>query len=119
MNEAPSSHTGLNDTFSSQSAPQTNPFTADLKGEFTSNFGTNTNAVSQIFKEGGFVNQNRTKYIIIGLVVAAVLAIVFFMMTGEDSAEEEFAEETMTEEGTATEEGAESTDTEMAEEATE
>ena len=68
MNEQPSNnHTGLNETFSSQpGGQQTNPFTADLKGEFTSNFGTNTNAVSQIFKEGGFVGTNRTKYLIIG-----------------------------------------------------
>ena len=86
MNEAPNNGTGLNETFSSQPAPQTNPFTADLKGEFTSNFGTNTNAVSQIFKEGGFVSNNRTKYLIIGGVVIAVLAIVFFFVfTGDDS----------------------------------
>ncbi len=84
MNEAPSNHTGLNETFSSQPAPQTNPFTADLKGEFTSNFGTNTNAVSQIFKEGGFVANNRTKYLIIGGVVIAVLAVVFFFLTSGD-----------------------------------
>jgi hypothetical protein len=56
MNEAPNQQgqTGLSDTFSTSSSATSNPFTADLKGEFTSNFGTNTNAVSQIFKEGGF-----------------------------------------------------------------
>jgi len=92
MNEAQSNQTGLNDTFSSQPAPQTNPFTADLKGEFTSNFGTNTNAVSQIFKEGGFVSQNRTKYLIIGGAVIVVLAILFFVLTDSDSTpDEEFA----------------------------
>ena len=36
---------------------------------------TNTNAVSQIFKEGGFVSQNRTKYLIIGGIVIAVVSI--------------------------------------------
>lgn len=91
MNESPSNQTGLNDTFSSQPAPQTNPFTADLKGEFTSNFGTNTNAVSQIFKEGGFTGTNRTKYLIIGGVLIAVLAIVFFALTSEDSEEGDLA----------------------------
>jgi len=89
MNEAPSNQSGLSDTFSSQPAPQTNPFTADLKGEFTSNFGTNTNAVSQIFKEGGFVSQNRTKYLIIGGVLIAVLAVVFYLLTGESSTDED------------------------------
>lgn len=89
MNEAPSNQTGLNDTFSSQPAPQTNPFTADLKGEFTSNFGTNTNAVSQIFKEGGFVGQNRTKYLIIGGVVILALALVFFFAM-DDNQDEAF-----------------------------
>jgi len=86
MNEAPNNTSGLNDTFSSQPAPQSNPFTADLKGEFTSNFGTNTNAVSQIFKEGGFVNQDRTKKLIIGGVVIAVLAILLFVLwpSGDD-----------------------------------
>lgn len=86
MNEAPNSQTGLSDTFSSQPAPQTNPFTADLKGEFTSNFGTNTNAVSQIFKEGGFVGQNRNRNIIIGAVaVVVVLLLGYFMFFGDDS----------------------------------
>jgi hypothetical protein len=94
MNEAPSNQTGLNDTFSSQPAPQTNPFTADLKGEFTSNFGTNTNAVSAIFKEGGFASNNRSKYMILGGVLFVVVAIVFFVMSGE-SDPEEFKDETV------------------------
>lgn len=84
MNESPNNNTGLNDTFSSQPSPQTNPFTADLKGEFTSNFGTNTNAVSQIFKEGGFVNNSKTKYLIIGGVLLAVLGIGFYFFTASD-----------------------------------
>lgn len=88
MNQAPNNNnnsgglSGMNTTFSPQSTPQTNPFTADLKGgEFTSNFGTNTNAVSQIFKEGGFVSQNRTKYLLIGLGVVLVVAIAFFVIS--------------------------------------
>lgn len=93
MNEAPSQQTGMGETFGSQQA-QSNPFTADLKGEFNSNFGTNTNAVSQIFKEGGFVSQSRTKYIAIGALVIVLAAVLFFVFTGEDSAEkDEIAEE--------------------------
>ena len=112
MNEAPSNQTGLNDTFSSQPAPQTNPFTADLKGEFTSNFGTNTNAVSQIFKEGGFVNQNRTKYMIIGGVAIVVLAIAgYFFMSGDSSSSDDFASDDMAaEDSGATDSGDEAAD---------
>jgi hypothetical protein len=104
MNQ-PSNQTGANNTFSSQPASQTNPFTADLKGEFTSNFGTNTNAVSQIFKEGGFVSNNRTKYMIIGGVVLVVLVIAGFMLMGGESSTDEFAEDGATsEDGTKTDE---------------
>ena len=105
MNEAPSNQSGLSDTFSSQPAPQTNPFTADLKGEFTSNFGTNTNAVSQIFKEGGFVGTNRTKYLIIGGVLIAVLAVVFYLLTDSSSD----GDETVTDETASSEETDEET----------
>ncbi len=92
MNEPQQSNqTGVSGTFPSQSAPQTNPFTADLKGEFTSNFGTNTNAVSQIFKEGNFASQNRNKYLIIGGVLVVVLAVVFYILTMDDGYEEDFA----------------------------
>lgn len=109
MNEAPESQvTGMNDTFSSQSAPATNPFTADLKGEFTSNFGTNTNAVSQIFKEGGFVNQSRAKYLMIGGAVLVVLVVGFMLMTGGE--EDEFASEETADELGEGEEGAETED---------
>jgi len=87
MNEAPKSNAGLNDTFSSQSAPQSNPFTADLKGEFTSNFGTNTNAVSQIFKEGGVASNNKNKYMVYGglFIVALGLGLLYFMSGDESS----------------------------------
>lgn len=88
MNQQPDEQPGANSTFSSQPGTQTNPFTADLKGEFTSNFGTNTNAVSQIFKEGQF-SQGRSKiYIIAGVVV--VLAVVFyFLFMGDGSTDDE------------------------------
>lgn len=108
---------GFGDTFSSQPAPTglgtgtgtgtgSNPFTADLKGEFTSNFGTNTNAVSQIFKEGGFVGQNKKKYMIIGGVVLVVVAILAFALF-PSSEEEGDATETAAEEGGTTEDGTE------------
>jgi hypothetical protein len=92
MNSAPNQ----SNNFNSQPATgtQANPFTADLKGEFTSNFGTNTNAVSQIFKDGSFANQNRTRNIVIGAVV--VLALVgagWFFMMDETSTDDSVAEE--------------------------
>ena len=102
MNDSPTNqtgtNTGMNDTFASNAAPQTNPFTADLKGEFTSNFGTNTNAVSQIFKEGGFVGQSKSKYMVAGGVAIVLLAVIFFFLTGEDSGDQEFVNETLGEE---------------------
>jgi hypothetical protein len=55
-----------------------------LKGEFTSNFGTNTNAVSQIFKEGGFVNDRKRLYMIIGGVVAVIILAFVFLMPSDD-----------------------------------
>ncbi len=86
MNEAPKNQTGLSDTFSSSTNATSNPFTADLKGEFTSNFGTNTNAVSQIFKEGGFAGGNdKKKLYIAGAIVVVVLGVVAaVMLSGDD-----------------------------------
>lgn len=97
--------------FSQQSGmSQSNPFTGDLKGEFTSDFGTNTNAVSQIFKGGSFT-EDRKKAIFIGLGVLLVLGLAFaFFTSGEEGAEdEEMAGET-TEEGAEGEEGAATAD---------
>lgn len=99
MNEPSNQSGGFGETFSSHpatggAAPSgTNPFTADLKGEFTSNFGTNTNAVSQIFKEGGFAGQSKTKYYIIGGVAALVVVILAFafMDFGSEEGDEEAA----------------------------
>lgn len=78
-------------TESSTAASQTNPFTGDLKGEFTSDFGTNTNAVSQIFKNNGLGSDNKSKAIIIGVAVVALLIVgaLFYM----DSSDDEFGDE--------------------------
>jgi len=111
-NPQQSNQTGVSGTFPSESAPQTNPFTADLKGEFTSNFGTNTNAVSQIFKEGNFTSQNRNKYMIIGGILVVVLAVVFYILTMDDGGyEEDFAADESVAEDTegAIEDGEEAT----------
>jgi hypothetical protein len=89
MNQQPNDRPGANSTYSSQPGTQTNPFTADLKGEFTSNFGTNTNAVSQIFKEGQF-SQGRSR-IYIGIGVAVVLAVVFYFLLSDSGTEGEVA----------------------------
>lgn len=82
MNSAPNQS---NNTFNSQpvSGTQGNPFTADLKGEFTSNFGTNTNAVSQIFKDGSFGTSNRNRYIAIGVGVIFLALVGWFLLSGD------------------------------------
>src|ERR1043166_468266 len=86
MNQAANQPGEGNNTLTSQQASRTNPFTADLKGEFTSNFGTNTNAVSQIFKEGGFAGGNDKKklYMAIGLVVIVLGLVAFVVMSDMD-----------------------------------
>jgi hypothetical protein len=92
MNSAPNQP---NSTFNSQpaSGTQSNPFTADLKGEFTSNFGTNTNAVSQIFKDGSFGSSNRNRYILAGVGVVALLLIGWLLLSGEGEEGAEVAED--------------------------
>ena len=77
----------------SQDGGSSSPFSADLKGDFTSNFGgaSNTNAVSQIFKEGGFVGENKSKLIgIVALVVAILLGAYVFLGTDDDFGDEDF-----------------------------
>jgi hypothetical protein len=80
----PSQHTNQTNQTNDFQTQGTNPFTADLKGEFSSNFGTNTNAVSQIFKEGGFTGNNNTKWIAIGVAVLLVLVAGYFFLMGEE-----------------------------------
>ena len=77
--------------FPSQPGAPSNPFTADLKGEFASNFGTNTNAMSQIFKEGSYANNNRSRYILLGVLLVAVAATAYLYIETESSNENEFA----------------------------
>ncbi len=76
--------------FPSQPGAPSNPFTADLKGEFASNFGTNTNAMSQIFKEGAYANSNRSRYILLGVLLVAVAATAYLYIATESSDENEF-----------------------------
>ncbi|MEY4632056.1 MAG: hypothetical protein RIQ81_2176 [Pseudomonadota bacterium] len=76
--------------FPSQPGSQSNPFTADLKGEFASNFGTNTNAMSQIFKEGSYSNSNRSRYILLAVLLVAVAAVGYLYLVTGDVAENEF-----------------------------
>jgi hypothetical protein len=87
-----------NAAFSQQSTgAQSNPFTSELKGEFTSDFGTNTNAVSQIFKGGGFASENKSRIILLAVLVVVLGAAGYFYMSdsaseGEEGVTEEVAE---------------------------
>lgn len=95
----PQSNIAFDTNTSPETQASTNPFTGDLKGEFSSDFGTNTNAVSQIFKSSGFSAENRTKYIAGGLVALLVLGgLGYYFMTG-DSTSDPFATDMATEEG--------------------
>lgn len=89
-----------NAAFSQSSGAQSNPFTGELKGEFSSDFGTNTNAVSQIFKSGGFASENKSRLIVLGLLAVGILGFAFWYLSEpiEGEGMEEVAEET--EEGT-------------------
>jgi hypothetical protein len=69
-----------------------NPFTADLKSEFASNFGTNTNAVSQLLKDGSGGNRKRMIYAILGGVVLLAAGLFFVMDSGGESVDEFAAE---------------------------
>ncbi|MCX6125216.1 MAG: hypothetical protein NTV34_10805 [Proteobacteria bacterium] len=104
MNSAPNQPQPGN-TFGSQPAgTQNNPFTNDLKGEFSSNFGatsnfgtgTNTNAVSQIFKDGSFSGNSNKRIIFLvlgGLLVAGVAYWLMSSPTADDVVAEDPAEE--------------------------
>jgi hypothetical protein len=98
MNSAPNQ----SNNFNSQPATGTqgNPFTADLKSEFTSSFGNNTNAVSQIFKDGSFSNPNRTRNIMIGFAAFVAIVGVGYMYFGGDPSDETLEGELPAEETT-------------------
>jgi hypothetical protein len=70
-------------SFPSQQGSQTNPFTADLKGEFTSNFGTNsTNAMSQIFKDGsGFGGNNTKRWVLMGAFLLVAAGAAYYLLS--------------------------------------
>lgn len=104
MGEAPKTGQDPMDTFTPRTGSETNPFTADLKGDFASSFGTNTNAVSQIFKEGGFGSGGKKKMIAIALGVIVLLGIAVYAASemglfggGDESGETE--DEATTEDG--------------------
>jgi hypothetical protein len=92
MNSAPNQS---NNSFNSppSTGTQSNPFTADLKGEFTSNFGTNTNAVSQIFKDGSFSSNNKSRYLIMGGILLLICAIGWYVLSGDEEAGDEIVDE--------------------------
>lgn len=92
MNQSQNNPTGQGGGggFPSQPGAPSNPFTADLKGEFASNFGTNTNAMSQIFKEGSYANSNRSRYILLGVLLVAVAATAYLYIATEAHDENEF-----------------------------
>ncbi len=96
-----------NAAFSNTSA-QSNPFTGELKGEFSSDFGTSTNAVSQIFKGGGFGTQNKSRLILIGVVAVVVLVFAFWYFN--EPVDETGAGEIAEEAGEEGEEAGEATD---------
>ncbi len=81
--------------FSDSHATQTNPFTGDLKGDFTSDFGTSTNAMSQMFKGDNMGGGDKKRIIFLalgGLVIVALLG--YLLLEGDDQSfqmEEDFA----------------------------
>lgn len=92
-NQDPQSNVAFDMNTNPDTQSDANPFSGDLKGEFTSDFGTNTNAVSQIFKSNGFSSENRSKYLIAGGVVVLAVAALVFVMTGEDQSQDPFESE--------------------------
>ncbi|RYZ59710.1 MAG: hypothetical protein EOP07_03095 [Proteobacteria bacterium] len=104
-----------NAAFSQTSGAQSNPFTSELKGEFTSDFGTNTNAVSQIFKSGGFSAESKSRLIILGVAAVAILGGAWYFMSepSADTGSEEVADDA----AAGTEEGEEGEAAKPAEEA--
>lgn len=88
-----------NAAFSQQNTgAQSNPFTSELKGEFTSDFGTNTNAVSQIFKGGGFSSENKSKIILLAVVGIVAAVAIYMFVFNDGTSEDEIADEAPMEE---------------------
>lgn len=65
---------------------ETNPFTTDLKGEFTSSFGTETNTVSQLLSDGAF-GAKKNKIMMAAAAAVLVIAVGFLAMSGGDNSE--------------------------------
>jgi hypothetical protein len=100
-----------NAAFSQNTGAQSNPFTGELKGEFSSDFGTNTNAVSQIFKSGGFASENKSKLILGVVAVIGILGAAYLFLSEPSEDEVTTAEEaTGDEEGIEEEEATEMSD---------
>ena len=64
-------------------ADESNPFTSDLKGEFTSSFGTETNTVSQLLSDGAFGSKKNKILMGAGAAIFAA-AIGLVVMSGGD-----------------------------------
>jgi hypothetical protein len=81
--ENPSTETEVGAT----DAGESNPFTSDLKGEFTSSFGTETNTVSQLLSDGAFGAKRNKVLMAAGAAVFAIFIGVLVMSSGDESAE--------------------------------
>lgn len=79
-------------------ATQTNPFTGDLKGEFTSDFGTSTN-VSQMFNGDGGGGDKKRLIFIIGGALVAILLLGLLLMEDEQDGFDDFADQAVEQQG--------------------
>ncbi|MCB9229864.1 MAG: hypothetical protein H6618_09655 [Deltaproteobacteria bacterium] len=67
------------------------PFSADLKNDFSDNFATGVSGVSQMFREGGFVGENRTRLLaLVGLLVLIIAGALFYLFSDDDYKEDDF-----------------------------
>lgn len=68
-----------------------NPFSNPGAQDFNSGFSNQSNAVSQMFKEGGFLSGDRkTRMIVMIAVLLAVFGGLYFYMTPNDNFDEDF-----------------------------